>query len=69
MVERLRVRLRAKSKVEVIRRGLIKLLEATEREYLEAAYKKASQVTLKSTREALTELDGLSGEGLDEGDK
>lgn len=66
LVERLRVRLGAKSKVEVIRQGLAKLQEITERDFLKAAYRKASQSTSASLEQELSELDGLTSEGLDD---
>jgi len=57
--------LHAKSKVEVIRRGLMLLKETTDRLALKEAYAKASQVTRKSVEKELAELDGLSDEGVD----
>ncbi len=65
-VERLRGRLKAKTKVEVIRRALRLLEETTDREQLKRAYREASLATRESTRAELAELDHLAGESLDE---
>ena len=65
LVEGLRKRLRAKSKVEVVRRGLYLLRDSVEREALRARYAEASKRVRKSTIEELAELDGLSAEGLE----
>lgn len=67
LVEGLRKRLRAKTKVEVVRRGLYLLRDSVDREALRARYAEASKQVRESTRAELEELDGLSGEGL-EGD-
>lgn len=66
LVLSLQARLKAKSKVEVVRRGLRLLDETTERARLREAYRRASLATRKSLREELKELDSLAGEGLDE---
>ena len=66
MVEGLRKRLRAKSKVEVVRRGLYLLRDSVERESLRAQYAEASRRVRKSTLAELNDLDPLSAEGLDE---
>jgi Arc/MetJ-type ribon-helix-helix transcriptional regulator len=66
LVEGLRKRLRAKSKVEVVRRGLFLLRDSVDREALREKYRQASRSVRKSTREELDELDGLSAEGLDD---
>ncbi len=66
LVVALQARLKAKSKLEVVRRGLRLLQEATDRESLREAYRRASMATRRSTTEALKELDPLSSEGLDE---
>lgn len=58
-------KLGAKSKVEVIRKGLELLSERTEREALRQLYKAASKQVSPSLSDA-EELDQLSGEGLDE---
>lgn len=61
----LKARLRLRSNVGVVRRGLELLRETTEREVLREAYRRASIATRASTRAELGELDHLSGEGLD----
>jgi Arc/MetJ-type ribon-helix-helix transcriptional regulator len=66
MVEALQKKLRAKSKVEVVRRGLRLLREATEREELRKAYRRASEATRESLSDELGELDHLAAEGLGE---
>lgn len=65
LVEGLRKRLRAKTKVEVVRRGLYLLRDSVDREALRARYAEASKQVRESTRAELEELDGLSGEGLE----
>jgi hypothetical protein len=62
----LQARLKAKSKVEVVRRGLRLLREATEREALREAYRRASRATRASVSQELSELDHLAAEGLPE---
>ncbi len=66
LVVDLQVKLKAKSKVEVVRRGLRLLRDVTERESLRKAYRSASQATRASLTEEIAELDHLSGEGLPE---
>jgi hypothetical protein len=66
LVEGLRKRLRAKTKVEVVRRGLYLLRDSIDRETLRAQYKDASKRVRESTRQELGELDHLSAEGIDE---
>jgi len=66
LVISLQAKLKAKSKVEVVRRGLRLLQEATERESLRAAYRRASKATRPALPQELAELDGLASEGLDE---
>lgn len=66
MVLALQAKLGAKSKVEVVRRGLRLLREVTEREALRAAYRRASAATRASTRREVEELDHLVAEGLPE---
>ena len=65
LVEGLKKRLRAKSKVEVVRRGLYLLRDSVDRDALRARYAEASKRVRKSTLAELAELDGLSGEGLE----
>jgi Arc/MetJ-type ribon-helix-helix transcriptional regulator len=64
MVVSLQARLKAKSKVEVVRRGLRLLRDMTEREALREAYRRASIATRASLAQELRELDHLAGEGL-----
>ena len=64
LVEKLQKNLGAKSKVEVIRRGLRLLEETTERAHLRKAYQEASQRARKSSEDELVlwkaaEFDGL----------
>ena len=66
LVLSLQARLKAKSKVEVVRRGLRLLNEATDRESLRAAYRRASRATRESLSHEIKELDSLASEGLDE---
>ena len=66
LVERLRKRLRAKTKVEVVRRGLYLLRDSIDRQALQARYADASKRVRQSTLEEAAELDPLSAEGLDE---
>jgi len=65
LVNLLKKRLHAKSKVEVIRKGLQLLKESTDRQALRNAYRKASEATRGSLQDELDELDTLSDEGLD----
>jgi Arc/MetJ-type ribon-helix-helix transcriptional regulator len=62
----LQAKLKAKSKVEVVRRGLRLLRDATEREALREAYRRASRATRASVLRELSELDHLAAEGLPE---
>jgi len=64
LVEGLRKKLRIKTKVEVVRRGLILLRDSVERDTLRAKYAEASRLVRESTRAEVAELDGLSSEGL-----
>ena len=64
LVSKLQKQLKARSKVEVVRRGLRMLQDATERAALRDAYRQASLATRKSLALELPELDELSGEGL-----
>lgn len=65
LVEELAKTLGAKSKVEVIRRGLYLLKSQTDRNALKAAYAEASRKTRKTLMSDLEELDHLSGEGIE----
>ena len=64
MVMSLQAKLQAKSKVEVVRRGLQLLREVTERDALRDAYRRAAGVTRASLSQELDDLDHLAGEGL-----
>lgn len=66
LVESLRAKLKAKSKVEVVRRGLRLLQEATDRESLREAYRRASSATRSSLSKEMAELDHLVAEGLED---
>lgn len=66
LVLSLQAKLKAKSKVEVVRRGLRMLKEATDRETLREAYRRASEATRASLAREIEELDPLVAEGLDE---
>ena len=66
LVVALQARLKARSKVEVVRRGLRLLNEVTDRESLREAYRRASGATRASLAHELRELDSLASEGLDE---
>jgi Arc/MetJ-type ribon-helix-helix transcriptional regulator len=66
LVVSLQARLKARSKVEVVRRGLRMLEETTNRERLREAYRRASLATRRSTAAEMKELDALAGEGLEE---
>jgi hypothetical protein len=66
LVNKLKRRLGAKTKVEVIRRGLYLLRDTTDREALRQAYARASSAVRNSTLEELAELDQLSAEGLED---
>ena len=65
LVRSLKSRLKLKSNVEVVRRGLQLLREKTERKALKEAYRTASVATRRSTEEAIGDFDHLAGEGLD----
>lgn len=60
----LQAKLKARSKVEVMRRGLRLLRDVTEREALREAYRRASRATRVSLADELEELDHLAAEGL-----
>ena len=65
LVISLQAKLKAKTKVEVVRRGLRLLQEATDRRSLRNAYRRASLATRGSLGVELEELDHLVSEGLD----
>lgn len=66
MVLALQAKLKAKSKVEVVRRGLQLLREVTERDALREAYRQASRATRAALSHEIDELDHLAAEGLSE---
>ena len=65
LVRSLKVRLRVKSNVEVVRRGLRLLAETTDRIAMKEAYRQASGATRSTTLEEIEALDHLAGEGID----
>ena len=65
LVRSLKVRLRVKSNVEVVRRGLRLLAETTDRAAMKEAYRQASRATRSTTLEEIEALDHLAGEGID----
>ena len=65
LVKDLKKKLKAKSNVEVVRRGLNLLKEQTDRGLLRKAYESASQQVADALRDELDELDHLASEGLD----
>ena len=64
LVLALQAKLKARSKVEVVRRGLRLLRDVTERQSLRDAYRHASRATRASLAHEMKELDHLAGEGL-----
>jgi Arc/MetJ-type ribon-helix-helix transcriptional regulator len=64
LVVALQAKLKARSKVEVVRRGLRLLKESTDRESLRQAYRQASVATRASVEAELSDLDRLASEGL-----
>lgn len=66
LVNRLMKRLGARSKVEVVRRGLNLLMETTDRAALRGAYAQAARAVRASTTAEVAELDPLTAEGLDD---
>ena len=65
LVETLRRDLGAKTKVEVVRRGLRLLKDQTDRRSLQKAFREASMATRGMLKAELAELDSLTAEGLD----
>lgn len=64
LVLELQTQLNAKTKVEVVRRGLKLLKEVTDRESLRSSYREASTAVRLSTEQEIAELDSLVNEGL-----
>jgi hypothetical protein len=69
LVNDLKKRLRARTKVEVVRRGLRLLQETTDREALRESYASAARAVQKSTKAEIAEMDSLSSEGLADEDE
>ena len=65
LVQTLKARLRLRTNVEVVRRGLKLLADTTERRALREAYRKASLAARGATLDEIAALDHLVGEGLD----
>lgn len=65
LVKSLKARLRLRSNVEVVRKGLRLLQEATDRRALKEAFRKASHQGRAATKAEVDALDHLSGESLD----
>ena len=65
LVNELMKKLDAKSKVEVIRRGLQLLKDTTDREELRKAYAYAVERTRPHMESILKDLEGVDGDGLD----
>ena len=66
LVVALQAKLKAKSKVEVVRRGLRLLKETMDRASLRGAYRGASRAARTSLVHEMAELDHLAAERLDE---
>ncbi len=64
LVLSLQAKLHARSKVEVVRRGLRLLRDQTERESLRKQYREASLAMRKAVGAELEELDPLVSDGL-----
>lgn len=69
LVNDLKKRLRARTNVEVVRRGLQLLKETTDREALRESYARAARAVQKTTKVEIAELDSLSSEGLADEDE
>ena len=65
LVKALQVKLRAKTKVEVVRQGLRLLSEATDRAVVREGYRTASLATRDGLAAELRELDALTADGLE----
>jgi hypothetical protein len=57
-------KVKARTKVDVVRRGLRRFRDVKEREALRKAYRRASRATAASLSRELRELDHLAAEGL-----
>jgi Arc/MetJ-type ribon-helix-helix transcriptional regulator len=65
LVRTLKSRLKLRTNVDVVRRGLRLLAETTERRSLKEAYRKASLAARATTAEEIASLDSLVDEGLE----
>jgi Arc/MetJ-type ribon-helix-helix transcriptional regulator len=65
LVKSLKARLHLRSNVEVVRRGLRLLAEATDRAALKEAYRQASRAVRAGTVVEIDALDHLAGEGIE----
>lgn len=65
LVRSLKAKLKVRTNVEVVRRGLRLLQATTDRAELQEAYRRASKTVRAAARKEIAELDHLSGEGLD----
>jgi hypothetical protein len=65
LVRSLQTKLKARTKVEVVRRGLRLLSEVTDRQQLRDAYRRASLATRRSLTRELKELEDTLSDGLD----
>jgi len=65
VVRALRRRLKLRTNVEVVRRALRLLADATERQALKEAYRQASMAARGTTAAQIEDLDHLAAEGLD----
>ncbi len=64
LVRSLKAKLKVRTNVEIVRRGLRLLQATTDRAALQEAYRRASKAVRAATRKEIAELDHLSGEGL-----
>jgi Arc/MetJ-type ribon-helix-helix transcriptional regulator len=65
LVQTLKSRLKLRTNVEVVRRGLRLLAETTERRALKEAYRTASSAARATAADEIAALDPLVAEGLD----
>lgn len=68
LVQALKKRLKARSNVEVVRRGLHLLQRSLDRAQIKEEFREASLRVRDATLEELAELDHLSGEGFEHED-
>jgi accessory colonization factor AcfC len=64
LVLELQKSLKAKSKVDVIRKGLQKLKESVDREHLKVQFSKAAILVKEGNKKEMANLDNLTSEGL-----